>query len=187
MLSWSFEFEGRDYFEGFRSLATNGVDKPILNYFRMLGLMGGNRVAVTSNGAVPLETQVRTGVREAADVDGLASAQSRSAAVLVWNYHDADEPAPESPVQIAVRGIPAGVHRVLVEHFRVDATHSNAYSAWQQMGSPQQPTPEQYAELRAAGGLQLLTSPEWLDVHDGGVRVATTMPRESVSLLRLRW
>ena len=30
MLSWSFEFEGKDFFEGFRSLATNGVDKPVL-------------------------------------------------------------------------------------------------------------------------------------------------------------
>ncbi|HKR28695.1 MAG TPA: hypothetical protein VJS11_14625 [Acidobacteriaceae bacterium] len=39
-------------------------------------------------------------------------------------------------------------------------------------------------QLRAAAGLQLLTSPEWLDVHDGAVRVSTTMPRESVSLLR---
>jgi xylan 1,4-beta-xylosidase len=28
MLSWSFEFENKEYFEGFRSLATNGIDKP---------------------------------------------------------------------------------------------------------------------------------------------------------------
>lgn len=54
MLSWSFEFEGRDYFEGFRSLSTNGIDKPILNLFRMLGMMGGERVAATSTGSVPL-------------------------------------------------------------------------------------------------------------------------------------
>lgn len=187
MLSWSFEFEGRDYFEGFRSQATNGIDKPILNYFRMLGLMSGGRVAATSSGAVPLDTQVRDGVSEAADVDALAAEDGRSAAALLWNYHDADEPAPETPVQVAIKGIPAGVHRVLLEHFRIDATHSNAYTAWQQMGSPQQPTAEQYAQLRAAGGLQLLTSPEWLDVHDGAVRVSMTMPRESVSLLRVRW
>ena len=37
MLSWAFEFEGRDTFEGFRSLATNGIDKPVLNFFRMAG------------------------------------------------------------------------------------------------------------------------------------------------------
>src|SRR5664279_760950 len=44
MLSWSFEFEDKDYFEGFRSLATNGIDKPVLNLFRMFGLMSGDRV-----------------------------------------------------------------------------------------------------------------------------------------------
>ena len=45
MLTWSFEFEGKQYFEGFRTLATNGVDKPVLNVFRMAGLFsGGPRV-----------------------------------------------------------------------------------------------------------------------------------------------
>ena len=39
MLSWSFEFENKDYFEGFRSLSTNGIDKPVLNFFRMAALM----------------------------------------------------------------------------------------------------------------------------------------------------
>ena len=69
MLNWSFEFEGRDYFEGFRDLSTNGVDKPVLNVFRMLGMMGGERVAVASSGAVPLETMKTTGVRGDSDVD----------------------------------------------------------------------------------------------------------------------
>ena len=41
------------------------------------------------------------------------------------------------------------------------------------MGSPQEPTPEQYAQLKAAGQLQLLTSPEWLDVSGGSVTIAT--------------
>ena len=73
MVSWSFEFEGRDYFEGFRSLATNGVDKPVLNVFRMLGMMAGERVATTSTGGVPMATMLSTGVRGAADVDAMAT------------------------------------------------------------------------------------------------------------------
>jgi len=55
------------------------------------------------------------------------------------------------------------------------------------MGSPQSPTPEQYAQLKAAGQLQLLTSPTWLDVDNGRVIVETTLPRQAVSLLRLKW
>ncbi|HVT97312.1 MAG TPA: hypothetical protein VHE33_07365 [Acidobacteriaceae bacterium] len=187
MLSWSFEFEGKDYFEGFRSLSTNGIDKPILNLFRMLGMMSGTRVTASSSGSVPLQTQVETGVRASADVDALATRHDRGAEVLVWNYHDEDQPAPDTPTQLTIRGIPPGVQRVLLQNYRIDATHSNAYTIWKQMGLPQQPTTEQYAKIRAEEGLQLLDSPQWLNVSDGAVRISTLMPRQSVSLLALSW
>jgi len=187
MLSWSFEFEGRDYFEGFRSLSTNGIDKPILNLFRMLGMMGGERVAVTSTGSVPLATQVATGVRGAANVDALATRDGRMAAVLVWNYHDVAEPVPATPVAVKVQGIPPGVRRVLVQNYRIDGTHSNAYTVWQQLGSPQQPTAGEYAKLKAEEGLQLLGSPTWMNVKNDAIEVKMKMPRESVSFLSLRW
>lgn len=176
-----------NYFEGFRSLSTNGIDKPILNLFRMLGMMGGERVAVTSTGSVPLATQVATGVRGAANVDALATRNGRMAAVLVWNYHDVAEPAPATPVVVRVQGISPGVRRVLVQNYRIDGTHSNAYTVWQQLGSPQQPTAGQYAKLKAEEGLQLLGSPTWMNVNDGTIEVKMKMPRESVSLLSLRW
>jgi len=55
------------------------------------------------------------------------------------------------------------------------------------MGSPQSPTAEQYAQLRQAGQLELLTSPQWLDVDQGKVTVDTELPRQATSLLRLQW
>jgi xylan 1,4-beta-xylosidase len=112
---------------------------------------------------------------------------------MLWNYHDDDLPAPATDVQVTVTGIPAGVKRVLLEHYRIDDTHSNAYTAWKNMGSPQSPTPEQYAQLKAAGQLQLLTSPTWLDVEEGKVTadgkdtIAASLPRQAVSLLLLKW
>ena len=36
-VTWAFEFEGQPWFYGFRDLATNGVNKPVMNTFRMLG------------------------------------------------------------------------------------------------------------------------------------------------------
>jgi len=187
MLTWSFEFEDKDYFEGFRSLATNGIDKPVLNVFRMFALMSGDRVKTSSTGAVPLDTLVSTGVRDAPDVDAFATHGAKEAAVLVWNYHDVNQPADYSPTTITISGIPTGVHRVLLQHFRIDDTHSNAYTVWQHMGSPQHPTSQQYAELQSAGQLQLLTSPRWLVVSNGQVEVETGMPREGISLLHLTW
>lgn len=187
MLSWSFEFENRDYFEGFRSLATNGIDKPILNLFRMLGMMSGDRVSTKSRGAVPLDTLVGTGVRHTPDVDALATRDHHSAAILVWNYHDVNQPGPSIPTKIFVKGIPAAVHRVLLQNFRIDDQHSNAYAAWLAMGSPPHPSPQQYTQLHQDGQLKLLTSPQWLDVQDGAVEIPISLPRESVSLLCLRW
>ena len=43
-VTWAFEFEDQPYFEGYRTLATNGVDKPVLNAFRIFGLLGNNEL-----------------------------------------------------------------------------------------------------------------------------------------------
>lgn len=187
MLSWSFEFEGKDYFEGFRTLATNGIDKPVLNVFRMAALMSGERVKTSSNGQVPLDDILARGVRQSPDVDAIATRGQREAAVMLWNYHDDDLPADGATVQVAIDGIPAGVKKVLLEHYRIDDTHSNSYSVWKAMGSPQAPTSEQYARLKEAGQLELLHSPEWLDVHDSKVTIDTNLPRQATSLMRLTW
>ncbi|MBS1804056.1 MAG: beta-xylosidase [Acidobacteria bacterium] len=187
MLSWSFEFEGKEYFEGFRTLATNGIDKPVLNVFRMAGLMAGDRVEASSTGRIETGEIVKSGVRGAADVDVLATKSDRQAALMVWNYHDDDLPAAGERMKVVVAGVPAGVKRVQLQHYRIDETHSNSYTVWKGMGSPQTPTPEQYARLKEAGQLEMLSSPEWLDVQNGKVLIEMELPRQAVSLLRLTW
>ncbi len=187
MLTWAFEFEGQGYFEGFRTLATNGVDKPILNLFRMAGLMRGDRVEATSSGAIPLDAKLAKGVREKPDVDVLATREDRRIAMLVWNYHDDDVAGPDAAITLAVQGLPAGARRVLMKHYRIDANHSNAFSVWKGMGSPQEPTPEQQRQLEAAGQLQLLDSPNWLWNDSGSVSIKFDLPRQGVSLITLEW
>jgi xylan 1,4-beta-xylosidase len=54
VLAWTFHFENQPYFAGLRSLATNGIDKPVLNTFRMFAKMGGQRLAVESDHAQAL-------------------------------------------------------------------------------------------------------------------------------------
>jgi xylan 1,4-beta-xylosidase len=187
MLSWSFEFEGKDYFEGFRTLSTNGIDKPILNVFRMAGLMSGERVSTSSTGQIPLNSILSSGVRKADDVDAFATKGDHEAAVMLWDYHDEDLPAAGAEVQVTISGIPSNVKRVLLEHYRIDETHSNSYHVWKAMGSPQSPTEAQYSRLKEAGQLELLSSPTWLDVNDGKVTIATALPRQATSLMHLKW
>ena len=185
MLTWAFEFENKEYFEGFRTLATNGIDKPILNFFRMAGLLGGERVGLTSSGAVGLDGILQNGVREKSDIDGVATKSGRQIAALVWNYHDDDVDAEAAPVHLTLQGL--GGQRVLVEHFRIDHDHSNAFTVFKAMGSPQNPTKEQYAQLEAAGQLQLLGSPQWLNAKSGSLELNFDLPRQGLSLVRVSW
>ena len=187
MLTWAFEFEDKPYFDGYRTLATNGVDKPVLNFFRMAGLMRGNRVAAVSSGAVPLDTILQQGVRQGPDVDALAASATGEASVLLWNYHDDDVPAPGAAIDVSMKGIPAYAHRVLLQQYRIDDHHSNAYTVWKQMGSPQNPTTEQYAKLQSAGQLELLDSPRWITPTNGEIQLNLQLPRQALSLLRVTW
>lgn len=184
-VTWAFEFEDQAWFRGFRDLATNGVDKPVLNVFRMFGMMEGNRVEVKQNLAYDYKKVRDESVRGAADINGLASKSTNSAGVMVWNYHDDNVPAPDAAVEVLVKGLPAG--RVLMSHYRIDQNNSNAYEAWKRMGSPKQPTAEQIASLEKAGQLQLLTSPEWISPAKGTARINMQLPRQGVSFLQFKW
>lgn len=184
-VSWSFEFEDQAWFRGFRDLATNGVDKPVLNVFRMFGMMEGNRVEVKQNLAYDFKKVRDQSVREAADINALASKGTNSAGVMVWNYHDDNVPAPDAAVEISVKGLPAG--KVALLHYRIDKENSNAYEVWKTMGSPKQPTAEQIAILEKAGQLQLLTSPEWITPKNGETQIKMKLRRQGVSFLHFKW
>lgn len=187
MLTWAFEFEDQPYFDGMRSLATNGIDKPVLNVFRMLGQMRGDTVKVDSSGALPLDSIVNQGVRQKPDIDALAVSSHNEVSVLVWNYHDEDVKVAPAEIELNVAGIPQASKRVLLRHYRIDGEHSNAYTLWKQMGSPQSPTPEQYFRLESAGQLQLLDSPAWINENAGEVNLKFTLPRQGISLVQLSW
>jgi xylan 1,4-beta-xylosidase len=186
-VTWSFEFESQPPFEGFRELATDGIDKPLLNAFRMFGLLGSERVKASSSAALPADQVLREGVRSEPDINATAARRDREIEILVWNYHDDDLPAPAAPIELTVDGLPQTAQPVLLEHFRIDSTHSNAFSAWKNMGSPQSPSPEQYAELERAGQLELLTSPEWIPIRTGSAKLKFLLPRQAISLVRLSW
>jgi xylan 1,4-beta-xylosidase len=186
-VNWSFEFEDQPYFAGFREMASNGIDKPVLNTFRMFGMLGNERVNVSSSSTVPTDEMLKTGVRGQPDINAIAARKNREIAILVWNYHDDDLPTPAAPIDLTVEGLPTTASNGLSEHFRVDANHSNAFTAWKEMGSPQQPSAAQYQQLQEAGQLQLLSSPTWIPIERGTLHLQFALPRQSLSLLRVSW
>jgi xylan 1,4-beta-xylosidase len=182
-VTWAFEFEDQRWFDGFRDLATNGVDKPVLNIFRMFGMMSGIRVAVS--GGVYDPFMIRdSGVKASApDINALASKDKNGVSIMVWNYHDDDLPAKASQIRLDISGITS--EKVLVNEYRIDKENSNSYEVWKSMGSPQNPTREQYETLVKAGALKMFTSPFPADTRAGFINLSLNLPRQGVSLFRL--
>jgi len=164
MLTWAFEFEGQPYFDGFRTLASNGIDKPVLNVFRLTGKMSGERLALEG--------------------EGLASRGAHDVSVMVWNYGDDETVLPDRTVNLRVAGIPNGP--AVLRRFVIDEHNSNAWTVWKGMGSPQKPSQKQYAELEKAGALEELPA-EHVRIRDGEFRSSLRMTGESVSLIQLSW
>lgn len=180
-LTWAFEFEDQPYFAGFRSLASNGIDKPVLNTFRMYSRMGPDRLEATSDAQLDLNDIVQSGVRAKPDVGVLASRDGKKVSVMVWHYHDDDVPGPDASITLALSGLQSGSTRM--EHFRIDEEHSNSFTVWKKMGSPQMPTDAQYAELEKAGRLAELEPAKAVNITDGKANVTFRLPRKGVSLL----
>jgi xylan 1,4-beta-xylosidase len=186
-LTWAFEFESQPYFAGFRALATNGIDLPVLNVFRLFAKMKGRRVLAESDGALPLAAILKDGVRAQADVAALASLDKNHLYVLMWHYHDDDVSGPEAAVALKLNGLPLRSGKARLRQYRIDADHSNAYTVWQKMGSPADPSPQQYAQLERAGKLDLTGAAEIVAVQNGSASLQLTLPRQAVWLLDFAW
>ncbi|MGE5798467.1 MAG: GH39 family glycosyl hydrolase [Ignavibacteria bacterium] len=185
-VNWSFEFENQPWFAGFRSLATNGVNKPVLNVFRMLGMMSGNRVEVPVNMRYDFKTICDSSVRgKQTDINAFACNDKNTITVLIWNYHDLDIQDIGSPVEINIKGIPA--EKATLIHYRIDGEHSNSYEVWKKMGSLQNPTPDQIVTLEKAGKLETLSEPSEIKITNTKTTIKIQLPRQAVSLLRISY
>jgi xylan 1,4-beta-xylosidase len=184
-VSWSFEFENQPWFYGYRDLATNGVDKPVLNVFRMFGMMTGTRIAAESNRMYPLQEVVKSSVRgEKSDIGVLATKDTKSAAVMLWNYHDDDKPGATETAKLTIDNIPAKNATLAI--YVIDKKNSNSYEVWKKMGSPKEPTPQQIDTLEKSSKLKCITTKK-IKIISGIFIVPLELERQAVALVKLQW
>lgn len=164
MLTWAFEFENQPYFDGLRTLATNGIDKPVLNFFRIAAKMSGDKLALEGENA-------------------LASGNPQHVSVMLWNYNDDPTKASPQTIQLHITGLANGTAKLVA--YRIDETHSNAWTVWKKMGSPQHPTAQQYAALETASKLQALNPPQSVTIRNGLLEHNLDLPGESLTLLEI--
>jgi len=185
VLAWAFLFENEPLFAAYRVLATNGIDLPVLNAFRLLGALSGETIPVTSTGALPLATILAGGLRSQPDIDAMATRDGQQVKVLVWNYHDIIETVAASAVTLNIK-VPASFGSLAtVSHLRVDETHGDAYTVWVSQGSPATPTAAQLTALEDAMVPSLLQPDQSVAVTNGAVSVNFDLPRFGLSLVTL--
>jgi xylan 1,4-beta-xylosidase len=119
----------------------------------------------------------------APDVNAVATRNGNQVDILLWNYHDADVTAPPAEIHLIVDGLHGKT--VTSAEFRMDATHSNAYLAWQQMGSPAHPSAEQLPLLEKAGALEQSVADHAIPVSAGAAGIDLEITRQGVVLVRL--
>lgn len=180
VLTWAFTFEDQPWFAGYRQLATNGIDLPVLNVFRMYAQFGPERIAASSSAQLPLDDMIAT-VTQKNDVGVMATRDGSKVAVLVWHYNDDDLKGPDAAVTLNLSGLGKAKTRKVTQYL-VDPKTANAYTAWQDMGAPQSPNQDQYKVLEAASVMHP-TALAPLTVTKGAAKVDLTLVRQGVTLL----
>ena len=130
-----FEEQGvvkQPFYGGYGLIAAGGISKAAFNAFRLLHMLGQQRIPVASDHAL-----------------ATLSSDGRLA-IAVWNYADPEESGSVREVRLAIGGL-SGSKRASIRI--VDSRHGSALAAWEVMGRPAFPTREQQQELRNAGAL----------------------------------
>lgn len=117
--------------------------KPVFNAFKLLHKLGANTIAsaggTTNDGLNAL---------------GTISTASDTIDILLYNHYSGGNASTSTSdnVSLSVTGIPFTQARV--EHWVVDHTHSNAYTAWVTAGKPTNPSASVWTTLNNASQLQ---------------------------------
>ena len=185
MLTWAFQFEDRETFAGLRTLSTNGVDKPVLNVFRLLARLGGTRLGLSSDRSRdPLLHPGGDDAHTRPDVSGIAAMDERGAIqVYLCSHHDDWDVHQRTQVRVCLSGMAPG-RTYAVYRQDVDDTRGNAHTAWVEMGRPPALTARAQVALQEAARLKTERLDD-LDSGDGRVELWVELAAHSVCLLEL--
>jgi xylan 1,4-beta-xylosidase len=147
------------FYGGFGLLAEDGIPKPSFNAFALLHQLGDTRLQLNVEGT-------------------LLTRRSDGALVLaLWNYAGADEVV--APRRIALDLKALAKRKVTVA--RLDGGHGDVHPAYEGMGSPRYPTPQQVAALKAAA---TLPAPKEERLIDGELDLV--IPSEGLVLVTIK-
>lgn len=195
-LAWAFMFPGERCFEGTRTFTTQGIDKAVFNMFKIYGQLGDEKLAFASDAAESMdfleEPEIGmknhsqyTGEGEETDISGFAvRGKDGEIQIVVYSHNNDIDKVEDNEVTITIDGVKAD--KVSVEHYRIDAEHSNPHAEWVRQGKPLFPEGDQYAAIKAKDGLEKLYDDTTENVVDGKVKVTFVLPTHAVSYIVIK-
>ena len=161
-------------FMGYRTLDTkNGFHKPILNAYKLLYKLAPEMVPVVTG-------------KSDGNVTAFATRDSKRITIVVTNYQDEriDNDGKAYPVVLTIDPQWKAGTKVTLKHWRIDETHSNAYSAFKKLGSPKLPNPIEIDAIRNKMGLELLDNQ--ISKQAGELKdIEFQLPCNAVSLIEI--
>jgi xylan 1,4-beta-xylosidase len=162
-LSDVFEEQGvvkQPFYGGYGLIAENDLPKPSYNAFKLLHLLGDQRIAGNSQSSIVTKR-----------ADG-------AIVIAVWNLFAPDEKGESKDVAIALTGA-TGLHRAVIS--RLDATHGSLLAVYDSMGRPRYPTVRQSQDLRQAAELP---AAEEKELQQG--KITLRLPPHGLALIEIR-
>lgn len=161
-------------FLGYRTLTTkNGFHKPILNAYKLLKRLS------------PQVIYVKTSYNKD-DIMVMATKTFNKIEVLLVNYQAEDvfNKGDTAYVKIDLKTPWDVKKRVKLKHWRIDQTHSNAFTAFKELGSPKLPNPIEIDSIKKRMDIELLNPPKFVTgevLKDFKIN----LPSNSVSLIEI--
>jgi xylan 1,4-beta-xylosidase len=147
------------FYGGYGVMAIDNIPKPAFNAFKLLHLLGDQRIALDSDSA-------------------LVTRKSDGTLVLaVWNYAPPGEDHAPRTVLLRFKNVRARQAAIS----RVDRDHGDVLAAYRKMGSPRYPTQTQVEELRKAAELP---SPEVRPLKNGELEL--TLPPHGLAVVEVK-
>jgi xylan 1,4-beta-xylosidase len=176
--SWIEDHNKIPFGQVFGLINYQGIRKPTFNAFKMLHMMGTSRLSL--NGG--------SGDNDGVDGFATVSKDSSQISILFYNfYKDLSKNGPDENVNFSIKNLPfPNGSKISFQHFRVDSTHSNAYTVWQKNGKPVSPSTAVWDSMRVHQNLELYEPATTIEYTGSQITKSFPLPRWGVSLIVLK-
>lgn len=160
-------------FNGYRTFTTNDdIVKPIFNSYQLMGKLGDRLLEHQSEGGENIFVIPTT--KEDGSLSIIITHFDESAV-----YNEGDSVS----IKLLIKK-EWNIEKLQLKHWRIDKTHSNAFTAFQQMGSPDYLNPIVKDQLKASMQLEKLR-PDAIEEANSEIEMEFSLPVNSVSLVEL--